>query len=456
MNEFDISKTNQNTDLNSLGTDQVAVPQRKRSKLVSFFVYLLLFSFCTSFFFFAGASFGTIYGVTLFSRANSFLETIGIGPILNLSSDQYLPDNDSSFLQSETSAAPEYVPPESYEDTLINAVKKASPAVVSIIVSKDLPVFEQYYVNPFEGFPDFVVPQYRQKGTEKKEIGGGTGFIVSANGTIVTNRHVVLDKDAEYAVFTNEGEKFSAKVLARDPLQDLAILKIDPLAGKTFPVLTLGDSTKLQIGQTVIAIGNALGEFRNTVSVGVISGLERRVTAGGSGETEEIEDVIQTDAAINPGNSGGPLLNLRGEVIGINTAMASGAENIGFAIPINKAKKDIQNINDFGKIVYPFLGVRYVLINDAIKEENNLSVNYGAWIIAGEQGEAAITPGSAAEIAGLKENDIILEFNKEKITIDNSLGKIIQNYNPGDRVVFKILRGKDEQTISVTLGERSE
>jgi serine protease Do len=220
-------------------------------------------------------------------------------------------------------------------------------------------------------------------------------------------------------------------------------------------VVKLGDSSKLQIGQTVIAIGNALGEFRNTVSVGVISGLGRTVTASGGGTAETLEDIIQTDAAINAGNSGGPLLNLKGEVIGMNTAMASGAENIGFALPINKAKKAIEQVKTQGKIVYPFLGVRYVLITDTIQKDNNLGASYGAWITSGDK-EPAVTPESAAETAGLKEGDIILEFNNEKITADNSLAKMIMNYNPGDKITLKILRKGEEKTIEATLGERSE
>jgi len=242
--------------------------------------------------------------------------------------------------------------------------------------------------------------------------------------------------------------------LARDPVQDLAIIKIEK-ADESFKVVKLGDSSKLQIGQTVITIGNALGEFRNTVSVGVISGLGRKVTATGGGIVETIEDVIQTDAAINKGNSGGPLLNLRGEVIGINTAMALEAENIGFTIPINKAKKAIEQVKAFGKIVYPFLGIRYVLITEDLQQKNNLPVNYGALITGGE-GEPAITPGSVAQTAGLKEGDIILEFAGEKITPENSLAKIIMKYNPGDIVTLKILSANKEKTIELTLGERSE
>ena len=350
----------------------------------------------------------------------------------------------------------EYVPPTTQEEAIIKAVEEVSPAVVSIIVTKDLPIIEEYYISPFEELPfELQIPQYRQKGTEKKEIGGGSGFIVSEDGMILTNKHVVLDEEAEYTVLTNDGKKFSAKILARDPVQDLAIIKIEKIDG--LKPVKLGNSEQLQIGQTVIAIGNVLGEYRNSVSVGVISGLGRTITAAGGGFIETIEDVIQTDAAINKGNSGGPLLNLKGEVIGINTATVIGAQSIGFAIPVNKAKKDIEQVKTIGRIVYPFLGIRYIPITEEIQKENNLPVNYGAWITKGEEtGEVAISPGSAAEKAGLKEGDILLEFNGEKITPENSLAKIIMKYNPGDKVDLKILRNGKGKTIQVILGERSE
>lgn len=353
-----------------------------------------------------------------------------------------------------TENQPAYLPQTSQEEAVIKVVNESFPAVVSIIVSKNLPIYEQYFYSPFEEFPSFQIPQYRQKGTQKQEIGGGTGFIISEDGMIITNAHVVSEKDAEYTVFTNDGQKYSAKVLARDSLRDLAIIKIKK-EGK-FPVLKLGDSDKLQIGQTVITIGNALGEFRNTISVGVISGLGRSVTASGGGAIETQEDVIQTDAAINPGNSGGPLLNLNGQVIGVNFAMVQQAENISFALPVNRAKGDIEQLESSGKISYPFLGVRYVIINEQIKTENNLTVNYGAWLAKGGSGEPAVTPGSAAEKAGLKEKDIILEFNGAKITTENTLAKLIMRQKPGDKVTLKVLRQSTEKNFEVILDEKNE
>ena len=281
----------------------------------------------------------------------------------------------------------------------------------------------------------------------------GSGFIVSLDGMILTNKHVVQYKNVEYTVILQNGEQYEAKVLARDPVQDLAVLKIQKAGLKP---LALGDSGALQIGQTVITIGNALGEFQNTVSVGVVSGLSRKITAGGGGTIETIEEVIQTDAAINQGNSGGPLLNLSGEVVGINTAMASGAENIGLAIPINKAKKAIEDVKEKGKITYPFLGVSYILINKAFQASYNLSVDYGALIIRNEEGEPAVIPSSGADKAGIKENDIILEMDGKKITEQNSLSKMILAHDINDKVKLKILRKGKTMEIIAELGERSQ
>jgi len=363
----------------------------------------------------------------------------------------------------------------SREEAIISAIEKASPSVVSIIITKDMPIFEEYYMNPLLPTPDIFfdqpffdirIPQYKQKGTEERQIGGGTGFIISKDGMVLTNKHVVQDKEADYTILTNDGHKYPAKVLARDPIEDLAVLEIDKEAiiaegievnEMSFPMIKIGNSSDLRIGQTVIAIGNALGEYRNTISVGVVSGLGRTITASGGGMVETLEDVIQTDAAINKGNSGGPLLNIKGEVIGINVAMAEEAQSIGFSIPVDKAKRNIEQIKTIGKIVYPFLGVRYVLITPEIQEEQELIVDYGALIIKGENPEdVAIVSGSSAEKAGLKEGDIILEINQEKITPQNSLAKIIRKYNPEDKISLKILRNKEEKIIDVVLGEYEE
>ena len=221
------------------------------------------------------------------------------------------------------------------------------------------------------------------------------------------------------------------------------------------PAVTLGDSDGLELGQTAIAIGNALGEFRNTVSVGVISGLARDVTASGGGTTENIRGVIQTDAAINPGNSGGPLLNLRGEVIGINTAVVSGAQSIGFAIPINKAKRDIESVRTKGEIQAPFLGVRYLTLTPDHAKKQKVSIGHGALVRESDEG-AAVEPASPAAKAGIQAEDIIIEVNGKKVEEENPLGKLIADFNVGQTVVLKIIRSGKEMTVSVTLGKRPE
>lgn len=351
------------------------------------------------------------------------------------------------------------------QDTfVIDAVKKTNPAVVSIIISQEVPKYEVYtdpnqQTNPFgDMFPsipgfNFSIPQYRQNGTEKKQIGGGSGFFVSIDGLIVTNKHVVDQKNAEYTVFTNDGKKHVAKVIARDPVLDIALIKIDPPTGGSFPYLSLGDSDSLQVGQSVIAIGNALGEYRNTVSAGVVSGLARSITAGdNSGKTEVLDHVIQTDAAINPGNSGGPLLNIRGEVIGVNVAVAQGSQSIGFALPINSVKGSIESVKSTGKIVRPYLGIRYVSVNAEMKDKNNLTVDYGVLVKTGATAsELAVIPGSPADKAGIVENDIVLEIDGVKLDDKNNLASIIREKKIGQVINLKILHRGVEKTVPITL-----
>ena len=352
------------------------------------------------------------------------------------------------------------------ESDIVSVVEKASPAVVSIIITKNLPKIEEYYFNPFgnddffnrffgDDFFNFGIPQYRQNGTEEREIGGGTGFIITSDGYIVTNKHVVADEEAEYTVMMNDESKYDAEVVARDPTTDFAVLKIE---GKDFPTIELGDSDEIKVGQTVIAIGNALGEFRNTVSVGVISGLSRSITASSFGfGSENLVGVIQTDASINHGNSGGPLLNLAGQVIGINTAIAQDAQNIGFAIPINEVKNSIESVKEYGEIIRPWLGVRYIMINESIAESNKLDVDYGALIIRGEEKtDLAVIPGSPADKAGLVENDIILEVNGEKIDQNYPLMKAIAKFKPGDEITLKVLHKGEEKEVKVRLEELKE
>ncbi|MCR4328065.1 MAG: trypsin-like peptidase domain-containing protein [Patescibacteria group bacterium] len=363
----------------------------------------------------------------------------------------------TSIVSSEKTV-PLYQPVLDYEKAVIAAVKKAEPAVVSITVTKNVPVIENCASNPFGDLPpefqdffggmQFFTPC--QKGVRSQDVGGGSGFIISADGMVITNKHVVSDEKASYTVFMNDGKKYDAKVLARDPVQDLAILKIE---GMDFATVTIGDSDSVELGQTAIAIGNALGEFRNTVSVGVISGLARTVTASGGGTVETITGVFQTDTAINPGNSGGPLLSLKGEVIGINTAVASGAQNVGFAIPVNRAKRAITSVKNTGEIQTPFLGVRYASITPDIVKEQKLAVEYGA-LVRGSESGPAVTPGSPAEKAGILAEDIILEIDGRKVDKDHSLGDMIATHEVGDVVALKIQRGGKVITLNATLAKR--
>lgn len=341
------------------------------------------------------------------------------------------------------------------QDSVVNAVKTAKPAVVSIIVSKQVPKYTVSYDqnnDPFGGmFPGmFQTPVYTPNGTEKKQIASGSGFLISSDGMIVTNRHVVEDKDAIYDVLLNNGKTYSAKVLARDGVLDVALLKISV---SDLPYLTLGDSDTLDVGQSVIAIGNALGEFKNTVSVGVVSGLSRSITAGdNSGKSERLDKVIQTDAAINPGNSGGPLLNLKGQVIGINVAVVQGSSNVGFALPINSVKTAIDSVKNTGKIVRPYIGIRYINITTELKDKNNLSVDYGILIAKGATAtELAVIPGSPADKAGLVENDIILEVDGQKIDQDQDFSSLIRGKKVGDTINLKVISKGTQKFVSLRL-----
>lgn len=335
---------------------------------------------------------------------------------------------------------------------IIDIAKRACPAVITIVISKDLPKIEGFYFFPFGG-QKFIVPKIEKGKKEKTKVGGGSGFIVSPEGYIFTSCHVVGDTEADYTVILEPDKKYPAKILSRDPISDIAILKIN---AKKLPYLDLGDSDKIELGQAVIAIGNALGEFHDTVSTGVVSGLSRYITAFSSisRQAERLRGLIQTDAAINPGNSGGPLVDIEGKVIGINTAMVMGAQNLGFAIPINYAKKDLEEVKKYGKIRRPFLGVKYILLNKEIAKRNKLPVDQGALIVRETLGETAIVKDSAAERAGLKEFDVILECQGEKITEENPLSHILQKMKIGGEINLKVLRNKKEIALKVKLEEK--
>lgn len=316
------------------------------------------------------------------------------------------------------------------ENAVIQTVEESSPSVVAIGVS-------QRVINPFD---PTALPKNRQATI-------GTGFVASENGVIVTNRHVVSDLQANYTVVTKDGKKLEVERIYRDPTLDLALVKTKETGLKG---LKIGDSSKLKVGQTTIAIGNALGRFSNTVTTGVVSGLGRSIGAGDpfGNEIEVLDDLIQTDAAINPGNSGGPLLNSAGEVIGVNVAVSESAQNIGFAIPINSVKAIIDEFVANGKISRAFLGVNYRFITRDLALLNEVPA--GAYI-------QEVVAKSPAEKAGIEPGDIITKIEGKQIDNQNSISELIRSKKPGNKVTIEIWRdneGKGEtKTIEATLEE---
>ncbi len=340
-------------------------------------------------------------------------------------------------------------------------VTRVSPAVVSINISKQYDsrstssrdFFSQLFDTPQDFLSLPPLSSSTKKGL-KQQVGGGSGFLVSEDGYIITNKHVVADKDAEYTVVMQDQKTFPATVIALDPSLDLAIIKIQ---GTAFPWIQLGNSDEATVGQTVIAIGNALAEFQNTVTKGIISGLNRHLEVGFGSDTEVIEQAIQTDAAINFGNSGGPLLDLAGKVVGMNTAISESAQSLGFALPSNVIAHAFESVRKNGRIVRPWLGIRYVQIDEEVAQKNKLSQEYGVLISKGAtKSDPAIIPGSPANKAGLVENDIILECNGQKLDGTRSLSSLIAGLDPGQQVTLKVMHEGQEKTIQVTLEERKE
>lgn len=314
---------------------------------------------------------------------------------------------------------------------VIDVAKKVSPSVVSI-TSKAVT----------RGF----------FGNLQQSQGAGTGMVLTSDGLILTNRHVVDDTSANYTVVTSDGKSYSAKVVSRDTINDVAFVRIE---AKDLKPVELADSGAVKVGQRVVAIGNALGQFQNTVTDGIISGLSRGITAGdqmGVGSSEQLQNVFQTDAAINSGNSGGPLVNLDGQVLGINTAVAGqGAQNIGFAIPINDVKPLIASVKSAGRIVRPYLGVRYVALNKQAASENNLSVSEGAWIQASDDANPGVVEDSPAAKGGIKEGDIITKIGNDKVDSSHSLQSVVGKHKVGDKVGVTVVRDGKTQTLDVTL-----
>lgn len=324
------------------------------------------------------------------------------------------------------------------QSVVIDVVKNVGPSVVTIGVEASPRSGRNLRLGPFSIFfdtPD-TPPQNEQ---EERYI--GSGFVVQKDGLIVTNKHVVDDRNLKYIVVDSKGTKYNVSNIYRDPLNDVAILKVSspPVGG--FREVKMGDSDKLEVGQFAIAIGTALGEFRNTVTTGVISGLGRGITAGSpfEGFVERLDNVIQTDAAINPGNSGGPLLNSKGEVVGVSAAVASGGQNIGFAIPINVVRDSIKNFNETGQFQRPFLGVSYVMIGKRAAALNELPE--GALV-------REVINGSPAQESGIKVDDIITKIDGRKLTEEEGgLAPIISKKKVGDIVTVTVSR--DGKTIEL-------
>ncbi len=357
---------------------------------------------------------------------------------------------------------------------IVKIVKGTLPAVISIIISKNAKEVQKELDQNLSQMPvlnpdQTKIPKEAIDANGMVKIGGGSGFIVDKSGIILTNKHVIADPKSEYTIFTTDGEKYEAEILARDPINDVAIMKINPQ--KPLPIISLGDSTKIQLGESVLAFGNALGIFRNTVSSGIVSGLSRAIAAQAdpTAPPQEMRGLIQTDAAINPGNSGGPLVDSAGNVIGINAALLFGAQNIGFAIPINHAKRDLDDLKQFGHIKRPLLGISYVTVDENLKAKMNLPVDYGA-LVTGEMhshegviehdpshracAKKGVVNESPAHKAGLKEKDIILECNGEKIGVEKTIQDFLEDLNVGDTLALKVMRGNKMFNAKVLLAER--
>lgn len=328
------------------------------------------------------------------------------------------------------------------ESVVIEVAERLSPSVVTISRESEARRILQF--SPFGGFG------FREEGERKQDI--GTGFIISKDGLIVTNKHVVSEAGATYRIITKDDKEFNVEKIYRDPVNDLAIVKINPSqsSGQALVPVELGDSGNLKVGQFVIAIGTALGEFRHTVTTGVISGLGRGITAGTpfEGFVERLDNVIQTDAAINPGNSGGPLINSGGQVIGVNVAVAAGAENIGFAIPINVVRDSIKNFEETGRFSRPFLGVQYQMVDRDTALLNK--VPQGAHVIS-------IVSGSPADKAGIEQGDILTKLDGQEIREESGgLATLINKKKVGDNVTIELWRDGKTKTVTATLTEVGE
>jgi S1-C subfamily serine protease len=347
-------------------------------------------------------------------------------------------ENNSPRVATSTAAKQQYI---SNEGELISSIAKdVGQSVVSVNTTTQV-----------------TTPDIFGFGQTQSQQAAGTGFIISSDGIIVTNRHVVPAGTTSVSVTLADGTSYdNVQVIGRTSEAnslDVAFLKIGDLKGKDITPVTLGNSSKMQVGDRVVAIGNALGQFQNTVTSGIISGYGRDVTAGdqSGSSAENLTDLFQTDAAINEGNSGGPLVNINGEVIGMNTAVAGNAQNIGFAIPVNDIKGLISSVLNNGKLQQPYLGVRYVSLTNDLADEFNLKVSRGAYVTSGN-GEPAVVPGSPAEKAGLKDGDVITKINSINIDNKTSLTSALSQFKVGDKVTLTVLHKGKTISLPTTIG----
>jgi serine protease Do len=342
---------------------------------------------------------------------------------------------------------------------IIDAIKKVMPAVVSIVATKtreeverDIPEDMKAMIPKENG--KLQIPEEEIDADGRVKVGGGSGFVVDPEGIILTNKHVIADSAARYKVILDGGgEGIDAEVVARDPVNDIAIVKIKATG---LPTVDLGSSRGIELGQTVLAFGNALGIFRNTVSAGIISGLSRYISArpDPNSPMQELRGLIQTDAAINPGNSGGPLVDIGGHVIGINVAVVTGAQNISFAIPIDVAKRDLEDLKKYGTIKRPLLGLRYLILDEKLQKKFKLPVSQGAFVVPESPHDHGVVPKSPAEKAGIKERDIVVACNGVQVTAEKTLQDFLDELEPGDEIKLTVMRKGETKEFSVHLTQR--
>lgn len=366
-----------------------------------------------------------IVGIVVLCFAGSFLGAwlfVGSG-LVKLDATRTIADNSQKIVMQQG-------------EVISDVFNKVSPSTVAITTEAVVDTGNSFF------------------GAQQQQVseGAGSGIIISKDGYVMTNKHVVPDGTNSVTVITSDGHEYkNVKVVARDPSNDIAFLKIG--GANNLTPAQIGDSNKVTPGQQVVAIGNALGIFRNSVTSGIISGTGRPLTASDEGGTtsEQLEDMLQTDAAINPGNSGGPLVNLNGEVIGMNTAVSQDGQSIGFAIPIADAKVEINSIINQGKLSKSYLGVRYVTLTPEVAQQLGINTSDGAYVQAAA-GSPAVVPGSPAANAGLREGDIITKVDNNTIAAGKSLASLLSQHAPGDKVTLTVLRGGKTITVQATLG----